>query len=272
MRHLVYLAVATTAVYAVPEPASAQGQPPAPTHDVTALAKETQNPVGTLISVPLQFNFNTGGDLEDRTFLNLNLQPVMPFRASAQWNAIARVIVPVDSFPGSADTRYSGVGDIQAQLFITPSKPGRIIWGAGPMFSFPTATSSAFESGTWAAGPAVVLVKSTGAFVLGSLVSQVWPLSDAGGAPETNLFTVHPFVNYNAGGGWAVSFAPIMTANWNASDGNEWTVPLGLGVTKTTVFNHRPVNVGVNYFYNVERPDGAAGQQLRFVLSLLFPR
>ena len=108
--------------------------------------------------------------------------------------------------------------------------------------------------------------------MLGSLVSQVWPLSDAGGAPETNLFTVQPFVNYNAGGGWAVSFAPIMTANWNASDGNEWTVPLGLGVTKTTVFNHRPVNVGVNYFYNVERPDGAAGQQLRFVLSLLFPR
>ena len=272
MRHPLYFAIGLGALCATYVPASAQGQPPAPAHDVAALAKETQNPVGTLISVPLQFNFNTGGDLEDRTFLNLNIQPVMPFRASDQWNVIARVIVPVDSFPGPADSRYSGVGDIQAQLFITPSKPGRIIWGAGPMFSFPTATSSAFETGTWAAGPALVLVKSTGAFVLGSLVSQVWPLSDAGGEPETHLFTVQPFVNYNAGGGWALSFAPIMTANWNASDGNEWTVPLGLGVTKTTVFNHRPINVGVNYFYNVKRPEGTAGQQLRLVLSLLFPR
>jgi hypothetical protein len=39
----------------------------------------------------------------------------------------------------------------------------------------------------------------------------------------------------------------VITANWNASDGNEWTVPLG------------------------ERPDGAASQQLRFIIALLYP-
>ena len=55
------------------------GQAQQPAHDVNALAKETQNPVGSLISVPFQFNFNTGGDLEDRTFFNLNFQPVIPF-------------------------------------------------------------------------------------------------------------------------------------------------------------------------------------------------
>jgi hypothetical protein len=52
--------------------------------------------------------------------------------------------------------------------------------------------------------------------------------------------------------------------------GQEWTVPLGVGVT-TTVFNARPLNVGVQYYYNVERPDGAAGQQLRFIVALLYP-
>jgi hypothetical protein len=46
-------------------------QPPAgpasaPTHDTTELAKQTQNPVSDLISVPVQFNFYSGGDLEDR--------------------------------------------------------------------------------------------------------------------------------------------------------------------------------------------------------------
>jgi hypothetical protein len=59
--------------------------------------------------------------------------------------------------------------------------------------------------------------------------------------------------------------------HWNATDGNEWTVPLGIGFTKTTVFNRRPMNIGVTYYYNVERPDGAAGQQLRFSVTLLYP-
>jgi hypothetical protein len=37
-----------------------------------------------------------------------------------------------------------------------------------------------------------------------------------------------------------------MTANWDAEDGNEWTVPLGMGLTRTMVFNRRPMNLGVN--------------------------
>ena len=115
-------------------------------------------------------------------------------------------------------------------------------------------------------------MKTTGPFVLGGLVTQLWPLSDAGDAPETDLLTLQPFVNYNFGHGWALSFAPIITANWDASSGNEWTVPIGTGLTRTTVFNRRPINIGVTYYYNVERPDGSAAQQLRFVVTLLYPR
>jgi hypothetical protein len=32
-----------------------------------ALAKQTQNPVGGLVSLPFQFTFNSAGDLEDGT-------------------------------------------------------------------------------------------------------------------------------------------------------------------------------------------------------------
>ena len=31
------------------------------------------------------------------------------------------------------------------------------------------------------------------------------------------------------------------------------------------------MTIGVQYYYNVERPDGAAGQTLRFTVSLLYP-
>lgn len=263
------LALAARAAVAQTPP---QSPPAEPQHDVKALAKQTQNPVADLTAVPLQFNFNSGGDLEDRSLFLLNFQPVIPFKATASWNVIARFIVPIQSVPGPDATRYSGLGDIQTQLFITPAKSGSFVWGVGPTFSFPTASAAPAETGTWAMGPSAVVVKMAGPWVLGGLISQLWPLHDAAGDPETDLFTLQPFINYNFGEGWALAFAPIISANWNASDGNQWTVPLGLGISKTTIFNRRPVTLTAQYYYNVERPDGAPGQQLRFVMSFLFPR
>ncbi len=70
-----------------------------PAADATVLAKETQNPVSSLISLPFQFNFNSGGGLGDATLFNLNFQPVIPFKLNEDWNMIARTIVPVLSIP-----------------------------------------------------------------------------------------------------------------------------------------------------------------------------
>jgi hypothetical protein len=243
-----------------------------PAHDADALAKATQNPVAALTTLPFQFNFNNGGDLEDGTIFNLNFQPVIPFRLTDSINVIARTIIPINSAPGPVGTRFSGVGDIQSQLFLTPATPGAIIWGVGPVFSLPTATADPFETGTFGAGLTAVVVKNAGPFVLGTLVSQIWPATDEGGSPETDLLTVQPFVNYNFGGGWAISTSPVITANWDAASGNEWTVPVGMGITRTTVFNRRPMNIGFQYYYNVEHPDGGAGQQFRFVIALLYPQ
>lgn len=250
----------------------AQSPAPEPAHDVNALAKQTQNPVGNITTIPFQFNFNTGGDLADETALNLNVQPVIPFKLASNWNVIARTIVPINSFPGPDGTRFSGVGDVQLQMMATPATPGKVIWGLGPTFSLPTATTAASETGTWAGGLSAVVLTMPGPFVVGGLLSQLWPLHDEGGDPEMDFLTFQPFVNYNFGHGWALSFAPVISANWNASSGNEWTVPVGLGITRTTVFNRRPMNIGIQLYTNVERPDGGPGYQIRFVLAPIFPR
>ena len=140
----------------------AQSEEEHPAPDVTELAKKTQNPVADLISIPFQFNFNSGGGLADGTFMILNWQPVIPFKLNEDWNMIARTIIPVVSIPGPDDLRFSGIADIQEQLFISPSKAGKLIWGVGPILSLPTATATPVQTGSWAAGPTFVALTMSG--------------------------------------------------------------------------------------------------------------
>ena len=196
---------------------AAPGQAPA-VPDATALAKEQQNPISSVVSVPLQFNLDSGGGLEDRSSLLLNAQPVLPFKVSEHWNAVSRTVVPIASLPAPSDTRSSGVGDIQMQLYFTPKKAGAVIWGAGPVVSAPTATAASMESGSWAAGPTFVALVMRGPWVAGALVNNLWTFTDAGDGREVNQFLFQPFVNFNFGKGWAVSSVPIITANWDAEE------------------------------------------------------
>ena len=266
MRFLFFLLGSSLALIAQTPPAAPEAEP-----NATELAKKTQNPVGDIVSIPFQFNFNNGGDLKDATLFNLNFQPVIPIHLSEQWTFISRTILPLNSYPGPNGTRSSGTGDIQEQTFFTPAVPGSLIWGIGPAFSFPTATASPAQTGTWAAGASLVLLKMTGPWVLGVLVSQLSPVTDANGKPRTNALLVQWFVNYNFGKGWAISTAPTNTANWDAPRSERWTVPLGIGITRTLVFNRQPMSLGVQYYYNVESPAGSASNQLRFSWALIFP-
>ena len=66
----------------------------------TALAKQSQNPVGDLISLPFQSNnfFNIGDN--DRTRSILNIQPVIPFNVGPV-NIVTRTILPAALPAGS---------------------------------------------------------------------------------------------------------------------------------------------------------------------------
>lgn len=109
---------------AVPSGAAAQS--------ADELAKQTQNPVASLITVPLQGNWDFGLGDREATGTLLNIQPVMPFAVSSRTNAILRVIMPLTSQPGPDSTRVNGLGDIIATAFFSPQNSGRLIWGAGP--------------------------------------------------------------------------------------------------------------------------------------------
>ena len=101
--------------------------------DANELAKQSQNPVSTLISVPFENNATFNNGPEDAYVNILNIKPVVPMSLTESWNLINRVIVPViyqdERFPGEGDV--FGLGDITYQGFLSPAKPGKLIWGIG---------------------------------------------------------------------------------------------------------------------------------------------
>lgn len=262
------LLAVSTAVLALVAVSAAQ---PASEED---LAKETQNPVSDLISVPFESNFNFGVGPNDDLQYILYVQPVVPFRLSEDWNLITRTIIPLidqpELGPGVGDV--FGLGDIQLSLFLSPAKSGALIWGIGPIFQFPTATDDALGSDKWSAGPTAAALTIRGPWVAGALVNHLWSLAGDDDRADVNQTLIQPIVNYNLPGGWFLSSVPYITANWEKDGDDRWTVPIGIGVGKVHRFGTLPVGLELASYYNVVRPDDAAEWTLRFRINLLFPK
>jgi hypothetical protein len=238
------------------------------------LAKETQNPVANLISVPFQNNFNFGIGPNDATQWVLNIQPVIPISLNKDWNLITRTIVPIINQPSAAPGVPSafGLGDINPSVFLSPANPGKLIWGVGPTITFPTASDSLLGNGKWSAGPALVVLTMPGHWVIGALANNQW--SFAGwGKNNVDSLLIQPFINYNFPHGRHLTSSPIITANWLAASDDRWTLPLGGGVGKLFRLGKLPVNAQLAAYDNVVTPrQVGADWQLRFQVQFLFPK
>jgi len=242
------------------------------------LAKLAQNPVGNLISLPFQNNTNFNVGPLDGTQNILNIQPVIPISVDEDWNIITRTIMPVITQPGfvAGQDSVTGLGDIQFNAFLSPSQPGAdgLIWGAGVITQLPTNTNDRLGNDRWGLGPTgvVLRIEKGSPWVYGALANNVWSIGSASD-PAYNNFLLQPFVNYNFPQGFYLTSAPIVTANWKASNDDRWTVPLGGGVGKIFHMGKLPVNTQLSAYYNVITPDnGGADWQLRAQVQFMFPK
>lgn len=155
----------------------------APGADASELAKQLQNPVSNLISVPLQNNLDYDIGPFDRARYTLNIQPVIPIRLSDRWMLVTRTIIPFLYQPDVIDGEggSSGMGDINPTFFVSPVKPGKLTWGVGPTLLLPTATQTNTGAGQWAVGPAAVVVTQPAPWTLGLLANQLWSFAGEGG-------------------------------------------------------------------------------------------
>jgi hypothetical protein len=242
--------------------------------------------VADLISVPFQNNWNFGAGIHhNKRIYVLNIQPVIPLKLTDEWNLITRVIMPViDQHALSPKTdRAFGLGDINPSFFFSPAKPGAVIWGLGPTFTFPTASQKVLGAQKFSMGPAGVALMMEGPWVFGALVNNQWSVG-GWGRKNVNAMLMQPFVNYNLPGGWYLNTGPIMTANWKAKkEGDVWTVPVGGGGGKLfrlgdilplqgQAVGKLPINAQIGAYGNVVKPEFGPDWQLRFQVQFLFPK
>ncbi|MBW1939229.1 MAG: transporter, partial [Deltaproteobacteria bacterium] len=90
------------------------------------LAKKLANPVASLISVPIQANYDESiGPDEDGSAWRINVQPVIPISFNENWNLILRTIFSIidqDDIPVDGKGE-SGIGDTVQSLFFSPKEP-----------------------------------------------------------------------------------------------------------------------------------------------------
>lgn len=242
--------------------------------DADELAKQLANPVASLISVPLQNNFDWGAGVNGDGFAyTLNIQPVIPISISEDWNVISRTILPVayrDYLP-PPDGDVFGLGDTTQSLFLSPKAPGPggLIWGVGPAFLIPTATDDFLGSGKFGIGPTGVALVQKGRWTVGALANHIWSVAGEGDRPEVNSTFLQPFVTYGLGHGRTISLNTESTYDWVDE---QWTVPINLDFQQVFKIGDQMMAFQVGGRYYAETPEDGPDWGLRTTLTFLFPK
>ena len=237
--------------------------------DAEDLSQQAANPIADLMSFPFQNNTNFGIGPYDRTNNVLNIQPVIPFSGG---RLITRTIFPVVWIPDVAQESgmiSTGLGDITLTAFYVPESDGAM-WGVGPVLEIPAGGE---KRGTekWSVGPSFVLLYQPGDWTVGLLMNNLWSFAGKSEREDVNKGLLQYFIVYQLGDGWYVNSAPIITVNWKAESGQQWTVPFGVGGGKLFFAGKLPVNFQIGTFYNVIKPDLGPDWQFRAQLQFLLP-
>ena len=239
------------------------------------LAKQLANPLASLISVPIQMNYDENMGTDGRgDMLRINVQPVAPFSIGEKWNLISRTILPIidqSHFPGPGQSA-SGLGDIVQTGFFSPKAPTASgwIWGAGPVLLLPTATDDLLGADKWGLGPSAVALKQTGPWTYGGLVNHIESFAGDSDRSDISATFLQPFLTYITPSKTTFALNSESTYDW---ENKEWSIPINLNVSQMLLIGKRPIQVGAGVRYWAQSTEiGADKWGFRLQLTLLYPK
>ncbi|HSJ02648.1 MAG TPA: hypothetical protein VK956_09365 [Verrucomicrobium sp.] len=241
--------------------------------DAAELAKKLSNPVASLISVPIQANWDFGIGVNDASRFTLNVQPVIPISLTEDVNLIIRTIVPVidAESPAPGVDSASGLGDVVQSFFFSPKEPtaGGWIWAVGPVLLWPSATDDLLGSEKWGAGPTALVLKQSKGWTYGVLGNHIWSYAGDDDRGEVNATFLQPFLSYTTKKSTTVGVNVESSYDWERE---QWSVPLNLTLGQVFKLGGQPMQFTVGGRYYVETPEGGPEWGVRAVLTFLFPK
>ncbi len=174
--------------------------------------------------------------------------------------------LPINLFDG----RTTGFGDMYYVGLFSPNEGtdmlnGKFLWGAGFDLGFPTATEDILGTGKWTAGPSALAVYMGPKWKVGGLVQQYWDYGGHDDRDDVNMTNLQYFIYYSLDETTSIGAGPNIIANWEQNDSDDrFTVPIGLGISKTVQIGKVPVRLGFEAHYSVVQPDNVPSNEWDF--------
>jgi hypothetical protein len=136
----------------------------------------------------------------------------------------------------------------------------------------PSTSEPTLGSGKWSLGPTFVVLKQDGPWTYGVLWNQVWSIAGDSARADVDQMFLQPFLSYQATHTVTLTVQSETTGNWEAADGQKWTVPINFLVNKLATFGPFPASyqIGVGGF--VAHPDLGPSWKIRSTIIILLPK
>ncbi len=242
--------------------------------DKQDLAKKLANPLESIISIPIQANYqpNLGVDDKGSKWLT-NIQPIIPLTINDEWNILTRTVIPVisqDTGISSVGT-IDGIGDVLFTAWLAPKAKTESgwMWGAGAAFLLPS--GSELSAKKWGAGPSAIALKQEGKITYGGLANHIWSYAGSNAVTsEISTTLLQPFFSYVTEDAITYSINTESSYDWVSE---EWTVPVTVLISKLIHIGKLPLSVGVGTTYWVDAAEaGPEGWGIKLAVTFILPK
>ena len=257
---------------------------------VDEIALELENPVTGLRSIAWDVKYTTfQGDLpeaDDQTMYSSVFIPSWPIKLSngkqlllratitingdtpgwkpdfwidyPQW--LIRQLPDLDETAGAFGSGHGHMDNLGFDIGYGGVDEDGVISMIGIANVAPTSDDQSAMREQWLIGPEIALGKMTDWGLYGMRakhLTDIWTSSNLAQGIEydTNETTLKLFFAYSLGNGWLIEANPTILYDWEAVSGNEWTVPVGAGVSKTFMLGSVPFQLGLEFQKHVVSPD-----------------